>query len=252
MVVGPCDFCQRRAEELQVMRDQLKMEKARTAALIRELRLMRGNGLCPDGAAADAWPPRHEFDSIRGGVGLVLPTAAEFRASAAFPYRYVPPTDFLPEEFVRQFSDVLLVVDGYAQEFHRYHVGGARTNFHVDRTVQDAEFLRSRVALLEAQVKSLTQPTGGRNTAPNFTASGHSGSEADDEPRHATRISTSRRRQATPRRSPSPVDRKQDEKQRRLEEWRRQRALAAPAATQLLRPPGVNEAWRAIINDFRT
>jgi hypothetical protein len=76
-----------------------------------------------------------------------------FRASSAMTIRYVPPVDFLPAVFVEQYADVLMIVDRYAQLYHKYHVGGGQRDPAL--VVRDEEAQRSEHELLESRVRQL-------------------------------------------------------------------------------------------------
>jgi hypothetical protein len=281
-----CGQCLLRSRELDVVQQQLREQRERTAALEQQLvaadqciahvreELARAGGASPAPRTLHMISGRfHETADGRLDSSQLRP---EFRASAAFPFRYVPPVDFLPEVFVEQFADVLGIVDRYAQEFHRSHVGGTVTN-RVGATERDVVFLKSRVALLEAQLRSeikahqeelaaaaanvanangtLGRPGRSEDEfpltghAPFTTASSGSETSAPDSP-------VSRRvRTASRTRVPEAAlggRGRQSSTDRRVEEWRRKRGLthraeAAAHPGEVLRPPGLTESWQMLL-----
>ncbi|CUG92741.1 Hypothetical protein, putative [Bodo saltans] len=76
-----------------------------------------------------------------------------FRASSAMTIRYVPPVDFLPAVFVEQYADVLMIVDRYAQLYHKFHVGGGQRDPQL--IVKDEDTQRSERELLESRIRQL-------------------------------------------------------------------------------------------------
>lgn len=111
--------------ELTVVSDQLRSARARIAQLEEERASFFQHDL------------RHDDPS----------GCSHLAATGLFPFRYVPPTDFLPQVFVAQFIDVLIVLDKYAQLYHKHHVGGG-VGMHNAQGLDEA-CLRSRAELLE-------------------------------------------------------------------------------------------------------
>lgn len=120
-----CRRCQALYQELSVVTEQLREAKA----VLRALEADKQN-----------WQTKRTIDSdrIEGATSI-----DRIQNSGSFPFRYVPPHEFLPELFVSQNLDLLIIIDKYAQLFHRYHIGSRR-------------FLDSSKALGDAERSALT------------------------------------------------------------------------------------------------
>ena len=276
MHYGECANCRRRSDELHVVTDQLRSARAEAAELEDLLREAEATitAVRTTLEASLPAPPLHpsrakELDIIADAAeDSDVPwrsdtiTQRSLRATGSFPFRYVPPVDFLPAEFVDAYSDVLAVIDGFAQEFHRHHVGGVSRNVNV--TERDNAFLRSRVALLEAQlaaerraqIAAAPPPDLGALAPPAF----HSPFHGDVLSSDASGPSDAERAPPTAGRGPFVLseagpDGTSAARERRLSQWRAKRAAAAAGRTEvqpppqlMLRPPPLND-WRTFIRN---
>eukprot|EP00672_Neobodo_designis_P025310 CAMPEP_0174831294 /NCGR_PEP_ID=MMETSP1114-20130205/3011_1 /TAXON_ID=312471 /ORGANISM="Neobodo designis, Strain CCAP 1951/1" /LENGTH=271 /DNA_ID=CAMNT_0016065115 /DNA_START=47 /DNA_END=859 /DNA_ORIENTATION=+ len=254
----PCGMCARRADELEIVTAQLRESKAAAVQLEAQLRSANAVIKCVYDTIAAQPDNLEAHGSQRALEELRLHEASRgdsssgvegtFRASAAFPFRYVPPVDFLPEEFVEAHAELLAIIDGFAQVFHRHHVGGTQTN--VNDAARECSFLRSRVSLLEAQLRSAKKEIAASGTRENLTASApsesrpfprrgqpafpsdssHASSDADADLTTAPSSPAQRKQRdaaaAAARRSAVPAGGGDAEAQRarRLQEWRIRRA----------------------------
>lgn len=86
--------------------------------------------------------------------GRALLGTSEWRATHEFPYRYVPPLEFLPEPFVKEYLDVIFIIDKFAQVFHRSHVGGG-VGQKDHRLYSDTSALQSTIDLQAEKIAAL-------------------------------------------------------------------------------------------------
>ena len=274
----PCGMCARRSSELDIVVTQLREATARVAQLEAELRNAHE---CIHHVSQSVM----EMSQVGGVVDNSTSAAdsvdrrdsridASFRASAAFPFRYVPPVDFLPESFVDANAELLAVIDGFAQVFHRHHVGGTRSN--VNHAERENTFLRSKVGLLEAQLRSLKQqhqgaaatrpaadvplPRRGQRAFPSDSSNNSSDADADltTAPSSPVQRRAQLEAEALRRQKIEQAHRFDEDptaqKERRLNEWRIRRAEAhrreaEQRPRELVRPPAVSESWQALMHE---
>jgi hypothetical protein len=149
--------------ELQIIKAQLGeslQERGKLSSELEEIKQQleelrqENERLRRDGFSARVVPgdsPPRSVDEAHCGA---------FRASQGFPFRYVPPLEFLPQVFVTEYIDVIRIIDKYAQIFHKYHVGGGPTQrdpalSYLDGRSLSEAFDESNVKLLEEKVREL-------------------------------------------------------------------------------------------------
>lgn len=167
-MASSCGHCPRLMAELRILKQQLTNSHAELQAMEHRFHAATSENARHHQRGPENTTMVGESSPIPAPVTLAEERMRGFgRVSEQFPFRYVPPADFLPETFVRQFGAELLIIDRYAHLFHRHHVGArgglrfvdgrAVSHAELDATAFDSQrrLFEARIGALEAENESL-------------------------------------------------------------------------------------------------